>query len=155
MAVRPFCPRRLPTLTDTSLSILVGSTTGAPAAGSATFPRNAGYVLGRYDEFTPMMWGSMDFAKPSPAAETLLAKDVTTTPKLKRNFGTTKDVDAGVLYGSIADGTARRLYMPAVTILTVHRLRRSAMPSTRWFGITLKGGMRKPDQILVWKLSAR
>ena len=70
--------------------ILVGSTTGAPAAGSATFPRNAGYVLGRYDEFTPMMWGSMDFAKPSPAAETLLAKDVTTTPKLKRNFGTTK-----------------------------------------------------------------
>ena len=131
--------------------ILVGSTTGAPAAGSATFPRNAGYVLGRYDEFTPMMWGSMDFAKPSPAAETLLAKDVTTTPKLKRNFGTTKDVDAGVLYGSIADGTARRLYMPAVTHPGEHISTEAIGDAIDWFGRTLKGGTQRPDQIWYWK----
>ena len=131
--------------------ILVGSTTGAPAAGSATFPRNAGYVLGRYDEFTPMMWGSMDFAKPSPAAETLLAKDVTTTPKLKQNFGTTKDVDAGVLYGSIADGTARRLYMPAVTHPGEHISTEAIGDAIDWFGRTLKGGTQRPDQIWYWK----
>ena len=133
--------------------ILVGSTTAAPAAGSAKFPHDAGYVLGRYDEFTPMMWGSMDFAKPSPAAETLLAKDVTTTPKLKQNFGTSKDVDAGVLYGSIANGTARQLYIPAVTHPGEHISTEAIGDAVDWFGKTLKGGMpRDPrDQIWYWK----
>ena len=131
--------------------ILVGSTTGAPAAGSATFPRNAGFVLGRYDEFTPMMWGSMDFAKPSPAAEILLAKDVATTPKLKLNFGTAKDIDAGVLYGSIADGTARRLYMPAVTHPGEHISTEAIGDAIDWFSRTLKGGTQRPDQVWYWK----
>ncbi len=133
--------------------ILVGSTTAAPAAGSASFPHDTAYVLGRYDEFTPMMWGSMDFAKPSPAAETLLAKDVTTTPKLKQNFGTSKDIDAGVLYGSIANGTARQLYIPAVTHPGEHISTEAIGDAVGWFGKTLKGGTPRDsrDQIWYWK----
>jgi pimeloyl-ACP methyl ester carboxylesterase len=133
--------------------ILIGSTTAAPAAGSSTFPRNAGYILGRYDEFTPMMWGSMAFAKPSKAAETLLAKDVTATPKLKLNFGTRDDVGAGALYGAIEHGTARQLYLPAVTHPGEHISTEAIGDAADWFGRTLKGGTPRPasDQIWYWK----
>jgi pimeloyl-ACP methyl ester carboxylesterase len=133
--------------------ILIGSTTAAPAAGSATFPRNAGFILGRYDEFTPIMWSSTDFYKPTVAAETLLAKDVTTTPKLKLAFGTKSDVDVGTLYGSIERGTARRLYLPAVTHPGEHISTESIGDAADWFGRTLKGGTPRPatDQIWYWK----
>ena len=131
--------------------ILVGSTTGAPATGSATFPRNAGYVLGRYDEFTPMMWGSPDFAKPSPAALTLLAKDVATTPKLKMNFGIDQDAVPGTLYGAIANGTARQLYLPAVTHPGEHISTEAIGDVVDWFGKTLKGGRSLDGQIWYWK----
>src|SRR5882724_5522671 len=133
--------------------ILVGSTTAPPAAGSANFPRNAGYVLGRYDEFTPMMWGSMEFAKPSPAAETLLAKDVATTPKLKQDFGTEKDVQDRASYGDVERGTARQLYLPAVTHPGEHISTEAIGDAADWFAKTLKGGTpRGPrDQIWYWK----
>jgi pimeloyl-ACP methyl ester carboxylesterase len=133
--------------------ILVGSTTAPPAAGSARFPHNAGYVLGRYDEFTPMMWGSMEFAKPSPAAETLLAKNVTTTPKLKQDFGTEKDVEAGALYGDVERGTARQLYLPAVTHPGEHISTEAIGDAADWFAKTLKGGTPRvaSDQIWYWK----
>ncbi|HXC56470.1 MAG TPA: alpha/beta fold hydrolase [Rhizomicrobium sp.] len=130
--------------------VLVGSTTGMPAVGSASFPRNAGYVLGRYDEFTPLMWGSKDFAKPSPAAETLLAKDVATTPKLRKNFGRA-DVSAGVLYGAAANGTARELYLPAVTHPGEHISTTAIGDVVDWFGKTLKGGVPRDGQIWYWK----
>jgi len=133
--------------------ILIGSTTAPPAAGSASFPHNAAYILGRYDEFTPLMWGSMQFAKPSPAADTLLAKDVTTTPKLKLDFGTKEDVAVGTLYGSIADGTARQLYLPAVTHPGEHISTETIGDAVDWFAKTLKGGTPRPasDQIWYWK----
>jgi pimeloyl-ACP methyl ester carboxylesterase len=133
--------------------ILVGSTTGMPATGSATFPRNAGYVLGRYDEFTPMMWGSKDFAKPSPAAETLLAQDVATTPKLKENFGIAEDAVPGRLYGAIPSGTARQLYLPAVTHPGEHISTEAIGDAADWFAKTLKGGTPRgaKDQVWYWK----
>jgi pimeloyl-ACP methyl ester carboxylesterase len=133
--------------------ILVGSTTAPPAVGSAIFPRNAGFVLGRYDEFTPMMWGSMDFAKPSPAAETLLAKDVATTPKLKQDFGNAKAVEVGTLYGDVGRGTARQLYLPAVTHPGEHISREAIGDAADWFAKTLKGGSPRAvsDQIWYWK----
>ena len=133
--------------------ILVGSTTAPPAVGSASFPHNAGFVLGRYDEFTPMMWGSMEFAKPSPAAETLLAKDVATTPKLKQDFGSERDVEAGMLYGDAGRGTARQLYLPAVTHPGEHISREAIGDAADWFAKTLIGGTPRAasDQIWYWK----
>ena len=133
--------------------ILIGSTTAPPAAGSASFPHNAAYILGRYDEFTPLMWGSMQFAKPSPAADTLLAKDVTTTPKLKLDFGIKSDVAVGTLYGAVEDGTARQLYLPAVTHPGEHISTETIGDAADWFARTLKGGTPRPasDQIWYWK----
>jgi len=133
--------------------ILIGSTTAPPAAGSASFPHNAAYILGRYDEFTPLMWGSMQFAKPSPAADTLLAKDVTKTPKLKLDFGIKSDVAVGTLYGAVEDGTARQLYLPAVTHPGEHISTETIGDAADWFARTLKGGTPRPasDQIWYWK----
>jgi hypothetical protein len=99
------------------------------------------------------MWGSMQFAKPSPAADTLLAKDVTTTPKLKLDFGIKSDVAVGTLYGAVEDGTARQLYLPAVTHPGEHISTETIGDAADWFARTLKGGTPRPasDQIWYWK----
>jgi len=133
--------------------ILVGSTTGTPAAGSASFPRNAAFVLGRYDEFTPIMWSTKDFYKPSPAADTLLAKDVGTTAKLKEIFATSTDVQPEALYGAMERGTARQLYLPAVTHPGEHISTQAIADAADWFAKSLQGGTPRSasDQIWYWK----
>ena len=133
--------------------ILVGSTTGSPIAGSGSFPRNAAFVLGRDDEFTPAMWSSKDFYKPSPLADTLLARDVGTTAKMKAIFASAADVQPDQLYGSVAAGTARQLYMPAVTHPGEHISTQAIGDAADWFAKTLKGGTPRgaKDQIWYWK----
>ena len=95
----------------------------------------------------------MEFYKPTKAAETLLAKDVTTTPKLKLIFASTDDVAVGRLYGSIERGTARQLYLPAVTHPGEHISTEAVGDAADWFAKTLKGGAPRPatDQIWYWK----
>jgi pimeloyl-ACP methyl ester carboxylesterase len=79
-----------------------GSSTGTFGApdGDASFPRNLGLVYARHDEFSNLMWGVP------------IATDIVQTAKLKKLFGTDQMVEPGRLYGSIAAGTARKLYMP-------------------------------------------
>ena len=132
-------------------AIFAGSTTGSPIEGSATFPRNTAFVLGRYDEFTPAMWSSKEFYKPSPAADALLARDAGTTAKMKAMFASATDVQAGRLYGSPANGTARELYMPAVTHPGEHISTAAIGDAADWFAKTLKGGTPRGDQIWYWK----
>src|SRR5258708_37827253 len=50
--------------------VLEGSTVqffGAGAAGTPSFPRNLGVVFGRYDEFSPLMWGKAKGADVGPS----------------------------------------------------------------------------------------
>ena len=64
---------------DAYRSIVVsGSSTGTLGApdGDATFPRNLGLVVARFDEFSGLMWGAA------------IARDVVSTSKLKKLFGT-------------------------------------------------------------------
>ena len=77
-------------------------TYGAPE-GDASFPRNLGLLFGAYDEFSGLMWGSP------------IAREIVKTQKLQKLFGTDREVEVGKLYGSIAEGTARKLYMPEQT----------------------------------------
>ncbi|HEY4942332.1 MAG TPA: alpha/beta fold hydrolase [Rhizomicrobium sp.] len=132
-------------------AIFAGSTTGSPIEGSASFPRNTAFVLGRYDEFTPAMWSSKEFYKPSPAANALLARDVGTTAKMKQIFASATDVQPGRLYGSVTNGTARELYMPAVTHPGEHISTAAIGDAADWFAKTLKGGTPRGDQIWYWK----
>jgi pimeloyl-ACP methyl ester carboxylesterase len=133
--------------------ILVGSTTSPPAAGTPTFPRNTALILGQYDEFTPQMWGNPGFVQPTAAQQQFLAKDVGVSTKLKAIFGTTDTVEAGALHGDIANGTARELYLPAVTHPGEHISTEAIGNAADWFARTLNGGTPRPndDQVWYWK----
>lgn len=123
--------------------VLEGSSTGAPfaAEGTPTWPRNLALVFSQYDEFSKIMWGVDK------------ARDVTGSPKLHKLFGTSGAVEAGRVYGSIPDGTARRLTQPVTTHPGDHFSRAAVGDAIDWFGKTLVGGTPRPvsDQIWIWK----
>ncbi|PKO12844.1 MAG: alpha/beta hydrolase [Chloroflexi bacterium HGW-Chloroflexi-10] len=123
--------------------VLEGSSTGTYGApdGTAEFPRNLALVFSKYDEFSALMWGS-----PVPA-------EIVNTDKLKTVFGTTETVVPGKLYGSIAEGTARILYQPAVTHPGDHLSNEAIGYAVDWFQKTLDGANDLPaaNQIWLWK----
>ncbi len=123
--------------------VLEGSSTGAPFAreGSPTWPRNVAIVFSRYDEFSNLMWG------------VARAKDVATSSKLQAVFGIQSPVVKNRLYGTIADGTARKLYQPTTTHPGDHASTAAIGNAIDWFANTLTGGTPKPasDQIWYWK----
>jgi dienelactone hydrolase len=123
--------------------VLEGSSTGAPFAqeGSPNWPRNVAVVFSRYDEFSNLMWG------------VARAQDVASSSKLQTLFGTRAPVVENRLYGTIADGTARKLYQPATTHPGDHASTAAIGNAIDWFATTLTGGTAKPasDQIWYWK----
>lgn len=123
--------------------VLEGSSTGKPFAadGTPTWPRNLALVYSRYDEFSKLMWGVDK------------ARDVTTSAKLRAVFGTTGPIEPGRVYGSVADGTARRLSTPATTHPGDHISPTAIGHALDWFALTLTGGTPRPagDQIWMWK----
>ena len=123
--------------------VLEGSSTGtfgAPA-GTSSFPRNLGLVFSKYDEFSQLMWNS-------PTAQ-----GIVNSPKLQAVFGISDTIQVGRLYGSIADGTARKLYQPAVTHPGDHISTEAIGDAIEWMQATLQGGKPIPpsDQIWYWK----
>ena len=128
--------------------VLEGSATGvgarsatpASAPGSPDFPKNLGVVYSRYDEFAPLMW------------EIPHAEDVGRSGKLIALFGAGGPVSPGELYGSIAAGNARQLYIPATTHPGDHISPQAVGDAVDWFGKTLKGGTHAAyDGSWLWK----
>ncbi len=123
--------------------VLEGSSTGKPFAadGTPTWPRNLALVYSRYDEFSKLMWGVDK------------ARDVTSSAKLQAVFGATGAIEPGRVYGSVADGTARRLSTPATTHPGDHISPTAIGHALDWFALTLTGGTPRPagDQIWMWK----
>jgi len=122
--------------------ILAGSATGVYSPpGTGSFPHNLGLIFSEWDEFSQLMWGA---ATP---------KDIVNTDKLKAQFGTTDPVVVGELYGSIEDGTARKLYMPTTTHPGDHLSTTAIGNAVEWFQSTLEGGNDLPpsNQIWFWK----
>jgi pimeloyl-ACP methyl ester carboxylesterase len=107
--------------------VLAGSSTGTlgSPAGTAEFPRNLGLVFSRYDEFSEFMWGSAT------------APEINTTDKLQTLFGVDQTVQTGILYGNLEKGTARQLYMPAVTHAGDHLSIRAIGHAIDWFQQTI------------------
>ena len=123
--------------------VLASSSTGTFGApnGTADFPRNMALIYSKYDEFSALMWGT-----PIPV-------DIVKTDKLKKVFGTTEPVEVGKLYGSIENGTARKLYQPPTIHPRVHLSRVGIGDAIEWFQMTLKGGKNLPptNQTWYWK----
>lgn len=130
--------------TDSYKSIVLeGSSTGTfgGGVGTATFPKNLGLVFSKYDEFSSLMWGSDS------------GVGIVNTKKLQTQFGTTSPVEVGKLYGSIQDGTARKLYQPNVTHPGDHISTVAIGAAMEWMGMTLQGGkpLATTDQTWYWK----
>jgi pimeloyl-ACP methyl ester carboxylesterase len=123
--------------------VLEGSSTGKPFApeGSTEFPRNLAVVFSQYDEFPGIMW-----QVPTAAA-------VGSSRKLQAVFGTDAPVEPGRVYGSLANGSARVLYTPAITHPMDHISPTAIGHSIDWFQRTLRGGTPRPadDQTWYWK----
>ena len=125
---------------DYKSMVLEGSSTGAPfaAEGTTSWPRNAALIFARYEEFPVLMWGVEN------------AADVTQSPKLEALFGTSAAVVPGKDYGDPAQGTARVLYMPAITHPAEHISHEAIGYSLDWFARTLKGGTARPADDQIW-----
>ncbi len=123
--------------------VLEGSSTGAPyaAEGTTTWPHNLAVVYSQWDEFSDLMWGVPTGAQ------------VVNSAKLAALFGTTAPVQAGQLYGSVADGTARELFQPRGTHPNDHISTEAIGDAISWMQTTLSGGstLASIDQVWYWK----
>ncbi|WP_353217657.1 alpha/beta fold hydrolase [Sandarakinorhabdus sp.] len=119
--------------------VLEGSSTGKPFAadGTPVWPRNLALVFSRYDEFSKIMW------------DVDRAQDVASSVKLQAVFGA-KSIVPGQIYGSIADGTARRLTQPVTTHPGDHISHAAIGDALDWFGQTLAGGTPLPPGDQIW-----
>ena len=108
---------------------------------TSTFPRNLAVVESEWDEWSAGAWGVP------------VAKDVVKSDLLKKTFGTNDDVVVGKLYGSIADGTARKFYQPRNIHNGDHFSPAAIGAAIEWFQATLDGGNALPpsNQIWYWK----
>ncbi|WP_374575877.1 alpha/beta hydrolase [Phenylobacterium sp.] len=125
--------------------VLEGSTPGllgAKGTATPTFPKNFALVFGRYDEFAPLMW------------QVPTGADVPASPRLAAIFGAPAPLQPGKVYGSVAEGTARVVYIPPVTHPWEHFSEPGVGHAVDWFQTTLKGeaSPRDPaEQIWIWK----
>ncbi|THD81111.1 MAG: alpha/beta fold hydrolase [Phenylobacterium sp.] len=122
--------------------VFEGSTPAFLGAAAPKSFHNFQLVFGQFDEFAPLMWG---VPKGSMVAS---------SPKLAKVFGVTGPVVEGQIYGSTADGTAKRLVNPPVTHPWEHFSRAGVGGAVDWFQRTLTGAASpKPpnDQIWLWK----
>ncbi len=129
---------------DGYTSIVVsGSSTGTFGApeGTTLYPRNLGLVFSEYDEFSELMWGAPTGAT-APATE-----------KMQALFGTEAPVEPGRLYGDPDAGTARMLYMPAVTHPGDHITTAGVAPVIDWVQRTTTAPfpLEPTDQVWMWK----
>jgi pimeloyl-ACP methyl ester carboxylesterase len=122
--------------------VVEGWATGAYCPpGTPTFPRNMLVAWDKYDEFSKLSWG------------TPIAADAPKGDKMKAVFGTTEPVEIGKLYGSIEQGTARKLLMPNREHVFLPFSPEAIGDAVAWMQATLKGGKDIPpsNQIWYWK----
>lgn len=104
--------------------------------------RNVMLNWGTEDEYTEMSFGVT-----SPL-------EVPGSVKIMKTFGVTEPVEVGKIYGSIEDGTARVLRMPADTHVSTLDSVRTIYNAIDWVQMTTEGGneLSPSNQIWRWKL---
>lgn len=109
--------------------------------GTAKFPKNVAVVQPKWEEFSALHWGVLN------------SYEMVGSQRMKALFGTESNVVPGRLYGSVEEGTARKLYLPATIHPGAHLCTKAIGPAIEWFQATLEGGKNIPpsDQIWYWK----
>ena len=102
--------------------------------GTDTFPRNTMVLFPEWEEFSAMFWGA-----PVPT-------DSYASERMMALFGTDQPVQPDVLYGSIADGTARMLHPITTTHPGIHWSPTATSRTVDWFAQTLDGGYEATGQ---------
>lgn len=125
---------------DYKAIVLEGSSTGTFGGneGDATFPRNLGLIYSKYDEFSALMW------------LTPVANNISSGPKLMKQFNTTSPVEVGKLYGSIDQGNARLWYQPSTNHPGDTVSTEAIGYAVDWFQKTLTGGNGLPPSNQTW-----
>ncbi len=124
--------------------VLVSSSVSTPVVepvpGTPTFPRNVMVDEAQYSEFSQLMW------------DVSAGSDFSNSKRMQTLFGTSAPIVKGKIYGSIAAGTGRELFVqgtfhPGITIDPS-----SIQHAVAWMQLTLKGvsGMPAGNQIWYW-----
>ena len=109
-----------------------------PLPGTPTFPRNVAVIEATNSEFSTLMWGVPK------------GSDIPTSPRLKAMFGTTSTVVPGHVYGSIAAGTGRVLYLNGAIHPGLTFDPSAIQQATSWMQRTLPGTTSLPASNQVW-----
>lgn len=122
--------------------VLVSSSVSTPVVepvpGTPTFPRDVAVVEAKYSEFSSLMW-----AEPK-------GSEIPRSPRLEKLFGTTSPVVPGKIYGSVAQGTGRVLYLnndfhPGLTMDPA-----AVTQAVQWMQATLVGVRSTPATNQIW-----
>ncbi|MDA8314285.1 MAG: hypothetical protein M0010_03805 [Actinomycetota bacterium] len=120
------------------ISSSVSTPSYEPVPGTPTFPRNVAVIEASNSEFSTLMWG---VAK---------GTEIPTSPRLKAMFGTTKTVVTGHVYGSIAAGTGRVLYIDGAIHPGLTFDPTAIQQAVSWMQRTLVGTTSLPASNQVW-----
>jgi len=122
------------------ISSSVGTPVDEPIPPTATFPRNIMVVEALYSEFSDLMWGVPK------------GSDFDSSARLQTLFGTKSSITQGKVYGSIAQGTARELYVQGTTHPGLTFDPAAIGHAVSWMQQTLTGvsPMSSGNQIWIW-----
>ena len=120
------------------VSSSVSSPPYEPVPGTPAFPRNVAVVEAKYSEFSQLMWGVPKGAQ------------LPDSTRMQKFFGTTGPIVPGHVYGSVAQGTGRVLYLnndshPGLTMDPA-----AITQSVQWMQATLTGARSTPATNQIW-----
>ena len=122
--------------------VLVSSSVSTPALepvpGTPTFPRNIAVVEAKNSEFSSLMW-----AVPKGA-------DFPQSTRMQTLFGTSSPIVTGQVYGSIAQGTGRELYLDTDSHPGLTMDPYAISQTVSWFQRTLSGVGSTPSSNQIW-----
>ncbi len=109
-----------------------------PLPGTPKFPRNVAVIEASNSEFSTLMW-----AEPTGA-------DIPKSPRLEAMFGTKTPVIQGKVYGSVADGTGRVLYLDTAIHPGMTFDPTAVQQAVSWMQRTLVGTTSLPASTQIW-----
>lgn len=111
-----------------------------PVPGTPSFPRNVAVIEATNSEFSTLMW-----AVPK-------GTDIPTSPRLEKMFGTKSAVVPGHVYGSVAAGTGRVLYLDSAIHPGLTFDSTAIQQAVSWMQHTLLGTGSLPASNQIWLL---
>lgn len=109
-----------------------------PVPGTPSFPRNVAVIEATNSEFSTLMW-----AVPK-------GTEIPRSPRLEKMFGTSSPVVPGRVYGSVANGTGRVLYLDGAIHPGLTFDPTAIKQAVSWMQQTLPGTTSLPASNQIW-----